>query len=79
MGAMASRHPRHYRRLRELLRQARRDAKLTQVEVAAMFKTSQQVISQIELGERRLDPVELLEFAECYGKDIRDFLPDSIR
>lgn len=55
------------------LRQARRDAKLTQVEVARRLKRSQSFVTKAETGERRLDVVELRAFARIYGKRVSYF------
>lgn len=72
--AMATRHPQRYRKMLRRLRQAREEAGMSQVDVAAVLKTSQVFVSRVEIGERRIDPVELLEFAELYGKPLAFFL-----
>lgn len=56
------------------LREARKAAELSQVQVAARLKVDQKYISRIETGERRIDPVELEELAELYQKPIPYFL-----
>ena len=48
-----------YREFRERLRRARDEAGLTQREVCAKMGQSTSFISKCELGERRLDYVEL--------------------
>lgn len=63
-----------YQKLTQKLRQARLDAGLTQVEAGKKLKKPQAYISKIERGERRVDAVELAEFAKVYGKDIHDFI-----
>ncbi len=50
------------------LRQARKEAGLTQVEVAKQLKRSQSFVTKAETGERRLDVVELKAFARLYKK-----------
>jgi transcriptional regulator with XRE-family HTH domain len=60
----------------EKLKQARLDAGLSQVEVAARFGKPQSYVSKCESGERRVDFVELLDFISIYGKPIDYFLPD---
>lgn len=50
------------------LRQARKDAGLTQVEVARRLGRSQSFVTKAETGERRLDVVELRAFARLYRK-----------
>jgi transcriptional regulator with XRE-family HTH domain len=71
---MATRHPERYRKLVERLRQARAEAGLTQVAVAAALGVRQKYLSRIETGERRIDPIELKELADLYGKPIQFFL-----
>ena len=58
----------------ERLREARRAAKLSQEEVAERLGVRQTFVSKIELGERRIDPIELEELAELYGTAITDLL-----
>jgi transcriptional regulator with XRE-family HTH domain len=55
------------------LRQARKDAGLTQVEVARRLKRTQSLVTKAEGGERRLDVVELRAFARIYRKPISYF------
>lgn len=50
------------------LRQARKDAGLTQVEVARRLGRTQSFVTKAERGERRLDVVELRAFARIYKK-----------
>jgi transcriptional regulator with XRE-family HTH domain len=47
--------------------QARLDKGMTQTEVAKLLKRPQSYVSKYELGERRLDVVELIEIAEVLG------------
>jgi transcriptional regulator with XRE-family HTH domain len=71
---MATRHPERYRRLLARLKEARKAAGLSQERAAAALGTHQKYLSKIETGERRIDPVELQELAELYGKPILFFL-----
>lgn len=64
-----SSHSARYDRLRELLIQSRRDAGLTQAQLAAKLQKPQSFVSKYENGERRLDVVECLEVAEAIGTD----------
>jgi transcriptional regulator with XRE-family HTH domain len=57
----------------ERLKQARREAALTQVQVARMLKRPQSFVSKIESGERRVDVVELAELAQLYKKRLDFF------
>ncbi len=63
-----------YQNLVKKLRQARHDAKLTQVDAGKKLKKPQAYISKIERGERGVDAVELAEFARVYGKDLDYFV-----
>lgn len=69
-----SRHPRQYERLLAALKAARRDAGMTQAEVARKFDTHASFVSKIESGERRIDVVELAEFCRLYGVSLTTFL-----
>lgn len=71
---MATRHPQRYRRMLRRLREARTEAGMSQVDVAARLKVSQIFVSRVETGERRIDPLELLELATLYGKPVMFFL-----
>ncbi|HNJ14628.1 MAG TPA: helix-turn-helix transcriptional regulator [Anaerolineales bacterium] len=63
-----------YKKVLEQLRQARRDAGFTQTEVALALGKPQSFVAKCESGERRLDIIELSEFAVLYGKKIEYFL-----
>jgi transcriptional regulator with XRE-family HTH domain len=71
---MATRHPERYRTLLARLREARKEAGMSQEEVAAALGAPQKFISRIETGERRIDPLELEELAHLYGKPLQFFL-----
>jgi len=71
---MATRHPERYRELLLRLKEARKASGMSQEAVAAALGVRQKYISKIETGERRLDPIELLELADLYGKPIQFFL-----
>lgn len=53
--------------LRELLKNLRAEARLTQVEMANLLGKPQSYVSKYESGERRLDFVEVLEVCESLG------------
>ncbi len=63
-----------YQRLSAVLRSLRRDAGLTQVQVAAALDVPQSFVSKYESGERRLDVVELGHVAQALGVTARDVL-----
>jgi transcriptional regulator with XRE-family HTH domain len=56
------------------LREARRAAGLTQAEVAGKLRRPQSFVSKCESGERRVDVVELMEFARLYRKGLTSFV-----
>jgi len=58
----------------ERLCKARLDAGLTQAQVAKKIGRPQSHISNIELGQQRVDIVELKRFAKIYGKSINYFI-----
>lgn len=70
---MATRHPERYRALLARLREARRDAGMSQEAAAAALGVYQKYISKVETGERRIDPIELEELARLYGKPLEFF------
>ena len=71
---MADKYRVKYQKFVQKLRQARLDANLTQVEAGKHLKKPQAYISKIERGERRVDAVELAEFAKLYSKPLEEFL-----
>lgn len=73
MGSSTALHTRRYRAFLARLRQAREAAGLTQVEVARILGRSQTWVSKCELGERRVDFVELEDLARAYGKRLEFF------
>lgn len=56
------------------LKKARQEAGLGQVEVAKILGKTQFHISKIESGQRRIDVVQLKEFARIYKKDLNFFI-----
>lgn len=50
---------------------------LTQAEVAQALGTTQAYVSKSESGERRMDAVELYDFARVYGAPLETLLPPS--
>lgn len=67
-------HSVRYKAFVRLLRQARLAAGLTQVEASLALGRPQSFVSKCESGERRVDVVELEEFARIYGKPVTFFL-----
>ncbi|MDA8020094.1 MAG: helix-turn-helix domain-containing protein [Thermoanaerobaculia bacterium] len=76
-ASMASWFPEQYDRLRLRLIDARRQARLSQVQVAASLDVPQQHVSRVETGDRRIDPAELQAFARLYAVPVSDLLDDE--
>jgi transcriptional regulator with XRE-family HTH domain len=62
-----------YRHFLARLIEARKQAGLTQVEVAKRLGKARTFISKCELGERRVDFVELRQLVKIYNKDLSFF------
>jgi transcriptional regulator with XRE-family HTH domain len=73
MGSAKALHTTRYRAFLARLRQARVDAGLTQEEVAARLGRPQTWVSKCELGERRVDFVEIEDFAAAFKKPLEFF------
>lgn len=61
-------------KLREVLIDARKNAKLTQAELAARLARPQSFVAKYELGERRIDVVEFVAVSRALGLDATDLL-----
>jgi transcriptional regulator with XRE-family HTH domain len=72
--AMAATRRPEYRRFLARLRDARERAGLTQVEVARRLRVPQSFVSKCESGERRVDVVELAQFARLYRRSVAFFV-----
>ncbi len=73
MGSSKALQTKRYRAFLSRLRRARKEADLTQTEVAKQLGRSQTWVSKSELGERRVDFVELEDFAAVYGRPLSYF------
>ena len=56
------------------LRETRLEAGLRQIDVAKKLKRTQSYVSRVEVGEQRLDILELKKFAVLYKKNINYFI-----
>jgi len=63
-----------YRAFLKRLRAAREASGLTQAEVARSLGRPQSFVAKCEVGERRVDVVELARFGAIYGKTIGYFV-----
>jgi transcriptional regulator with XRE-family HTH domain len=68
-------HSPDYQHFLKRLREARHQAGLTQVQVAKALGRPQSFVTKCELGERRIDPIDLQRFAKLYRKPLSFFLP----
>lgn len=59
------------------LKKARREANLSQIEVAKLIEKPQSYISKTEAGQHRIDVIQLQEFAKIYKKRIDYFIKKS--
>lgn len=71
---MATRKQPEYARLRAVLRQARHEAGLNQEQLAARLGVRQEWISRYEVGERRLDVIELADVTRAIGIPLLEVL-----
>lgn len=72
--AVKSIHRKEYKELLAALAQARKEAGMTQAELAKKLKKPQSYVSKVENGERRLDVVELIEIARLIGFKYQNYL-----
>jgi transcriptional regulator with XRE-family HTH domain len=63
-----------YEKFWRLLIEARQESGLTQAEVAARLGVSQSFVSKYELGERRLDVIELLRITDILRANVHDLI-----
>lgn len=67
-------HTRNYRLFLGLLIKARKDAGVTQEQLAKRLNRPQSFVSKCENGERRLDVIELIQFLQSIGVEPISFL-----
>ena len=69
----------HHSKLVDLLRSARAQAGLTQVQAAKRLGCRQTFISKIECGERRLDVVEFAVICRAYRADACEIMKKVVQ
>jgi transcriptional regulator with XRE-family HTH domain len=74
MPRMRSPHTAAYRLFRRRLVAARKEAGLTQDEVAKLLRWPQSRLSNVETGERRIDVIELAQLAKIYRRPLSYFV-----
>ena len=67
-------HTSEYKVITKKLRDARESIGFTQTEAADKLGKPQSYVSKIERSERRVDAVELVEFAKLYKKPLEWFV-----
>jgi transcriptional regulator with XRE-family HTH domain len=67
-------HSERYAIFRTMLVQLRKEAGLTQVELAVRLSTTQAFVSKYEMGGRRIDLPEFVEIAGALGVEPQEFL-----
>ena len=72
-------HTRNYRLFLELLIKARKDAGVTQEQLAKRLNRPQSFVSKCENGERRLDVIELLQILHSVGIEPIGFIKKIVR
>lgn len=60
--------------LTQQLKKARLQKGLDQNEVARLLGTTQSYVSKVESGQRRIDVIQLKEFAKIYSKKLAYFI-----
>jgi transcriptional regulator with XRE-family HTH domain len=69
-------HEPDYQYLIRRVREAREESGMTQADVAKAFGRPLSFVSKCELGERRIDPIDLAKFADLYDKPLEYFYPN---
>ena len=67
-------HTKEYAYFVERLKKARKEAGLTQIEVAKKLNRVQSYVSNVETGQQRVDIIELQRFAKLYKKSLEYFV-----
>ncbi|WP_423457483.1 helix-turn-helix domain-containing protein [Ottowia sp. VDI28] len=73
-----STHNTDYQLLLSVLKTARKRMGVSQVELAERLRNTQTFVSKCERGERRIDAVELVEFAEALDIAPQDLLKEYL-
>lgn len=67
-------YTREYAAVLRLLREARDQAGITQVDLAKKLRQSQSYVSKVERGDRRLDIVQLRTICHVLGLTLAEFV-----
>lgn len=60
--------------LRKLIKEARLQAGLTQIEVATKLNVPQSYIAKVEQGERKISFIEVLDLCKALGINVNDLI-----
>jgi len=71
-------YSRYHKHLVGKLKQARKEAGLSQRETAQLLKKTQSYLSKVEKGQIRIDFIQLKSFARIYGKNLAYFLEQPL-
>lgn len=71
---MGNRNHIRKKKLRELLREIRKNAGVSQVNLAKQLGRPQSFVSKFESGEKTLDFLEITEVCEALGISMREFV-----
>lgn len=67
-------YSKRWKLFREVLKMERKLHKITQKRLAMMLGIEQSFISKTEIGDRRLDIIELLEYCDAMGLTLTEFV-----
>jgi len=67
-------YSKEHKYLVEQLKKARKEAGLDQKEVAKLLNKTQSYVSKVESGQRRIEVLQLKEFARIYKKNLDFFI-----
>jgi len=67
-------YSKEHKHIVEQLKKARQATNLSQEEIAKILHKTQSYVSKIESGQRKVNVIQLKEFAKIYKKDINFFL-----
>ena len=68
-------YSKEHKHIIQQLKKARQESNLEQKKVAKLLIKTQSFISKIESGQRRVDLVQLKDFAKIYKKPLSYFIP----
>lgn len=71
-------NPRDYKIIGERLAAARKKTGVTQVELGRRLGKPQSFVSDYEIGDRRIDLLELGKIAQALGRDVHDLFNEVL-